>query len=174
MYVSAARDSQCVLKLVFAPGRQPAECGCDIVCASRDYVEFGSIFRRTGEVMHRTAAVLLAAFLLGLIVHPQAFSQVVTATLTGSVTDSSGASVPNATVKVTEQSTGIVRSTSTSVDGVYNVAYLNPGVYRLEVDATGFKKYSQENVRIALRSQKTSARRPWQNCLSRTVISRRC
>ena len=81
--------------------------------------------------MPRTAAVLLAAFVLGLF-HPQAFSQVVTATLTGSVTDSSGASVPNAAVKVTEQATGIVRSTATSVDGVYNVPYLNPGVYRVE------------------------------------------
>jgi hypothetical protein len=98
--------------------------------------------------MSRTAAVLLAALGLGLMVHPAGFSQVVTATLTGSVTDSSGASVPNATVKVTEQSTAIVRSTSTSVDGVYNVPYLNPGVYRVEVDATGFKKYSQENVTL--------------------------
>src|ERR1700736_3764730 len=98
--------------------------------------------------MPRIAAVLLAPFVLGWLVHPPAFSQVVTATLTGSVTDSSGASVPNATVKVTEQSTGIVRSTNTSVDGVYNVPYLNPGAYRMEVEAIGFKKYSQENVRL--------------------------
>src|ERR1051325_995748 len=76
------------------------------------------------------------------------FAQVVTATLTGSITDASGASVPHATVKATERSTGAVRSTKTSVDGVYNVPYLNPGLYLVEVEATGFKTYSQDNVRL--------------------------
>jgi hypothetical protein len=75
-------------------------------------------------------------------------AQVVTATLTGSITDSSGASVPNASVKVTDNATGVVRSTRTSTEGVYNVAYLNPGVYLVEVEAAGFKKYSQDNVRL--------------------------
>ena len=91
---------------------------------------------------------IFALFTGSLLLLPVSFGQVVTATLTGNITDSSGASVPNAAVKVTERSTGAVRSTTTSVDGVYNVPYLNPGVYRVEVDATGFKKYSQENVRL--------------------------
>ncbi|HXB73858.1 MAG TPA: TonB-dependent receptor [Candidatus Acidoferrales bacterium] len=89
--------------------------------------------------------VLLTA---GLMLIPASFAQVVTATLTGSITDSSGGSVPNANVKVTERSTGVVRSTNTSVDGVYNVAYLSPGIYLVEVEAKGFKKYSQDNVRL--------------------------
>jgi Carboxypeptidase regulatory-like domain len=63
-------------------------------------------------------------------------------------TDSSGGTVPNATVKVTEVSTGTVRTTATSTDGVYNVPYLNPGTYRIEVEAVGFKKFSQDNVRL--------------------------
>ena len=92
----------------------------------------------------RTLQLLFPGVLLASV----SFAQVVTATLTGSITDSSGASVPNATVKVTEQSTGVARSSTTSVDGVYNVPYLNPGVYKVEVDAAGFKKYSQENVRL--------------------------
>ncbi len=90
----------------------------------------------------------LAFVFLMSILSPSIFGQVVTATLTGSITDPSGASIPNATVKVTERSTGATRSTNTSVDGVFNVPYLNPGVYRVEVDAAGFKKYSQETVRL--------------------------
>ena len=43
---------------------------------------------------------------------PAAYSQVVTATLTGTVTDSTGASIPNAAVTVTQISTGVARSTS--------------------------------------------------------------
>ena len=84
----------------------------------------------------------------GSLLAPALPAQVVTATLTGIITDSSGASVPNATLKVTEQSTGVTRSSTSSVDGIYNVAYLNPGVYKIEVDAAGFKKYARENVRL--------------------------
>src|SRR5258708_2182181 len=75
-------------------------------------------------------------------------AQVVSATLTGTIMDSSGASVPNATVKVTEVSTGTVRTTATSTDGVYNLPYLNPGTYRIEVEASGFKKFVQDNLRL--------------------------
>jgi hypothetical protein len=89
-----------------------------------------------------------AFLLLALIISSPGLAQVVTATLTGSITDPSGASVPNATVKVTEVSTGVSRSTNTSSDGYSIVPYLNPGVYRVEVDAAGFKKHSQETVRL--------------------------
>jgi hypothetical protein len=75
-------------------------------------------------------------------------SQVVTATLTGTVLDSSGATIPNAKVTVTEKSTGVVRSTTTSTDGVFNVPYLNPGNYRVDAEAPNFKKFSQDNVRL--------------------------
>jgi len=91
---------------------------------------------------------MLVLFTGSLLLLPASFAQVVTATLTGSITDSSGASVPNASVKVTELSTGVVRSTKTSMDGVYNVPYLSPGVYRVDVEAPGFKLYSQDNVRL--------------------------
>ena len=98
---------------------------------------------------HRIAPKI-ALITVGLLCLPAALAQVVTATLTGSITDSSGASVPNATVRVTENATGVVRSTKTSVDGVYNVPYLNPGIYLVEVDAAGFKKYSQDNIRLGV------------------------
>lgn len=75
-------------------------------------------------------------------------AQIVTATLTGTVTDASGASVPGASVRVTEASTGATRSTTTTSDGVYNIPYLSPGKYRLEVDAHGFKRFQQNNVEL--------------------------
>src|SRR5262245_36674440 len=99
--------------------------------------------------MSRNSVVrVLALFTGSILLLPNSFAQVDTATLTGSITDSSGASVPNASVKVTELSTGVVRSTKTSMDGVYNVPYLSPGVYRVDVEAPGFKLYSQDNVRL--------------------------
>src|SRR5207247_5539052 len=93
-------------------------------------------------------AVLIMAFAC----QPIAFAQAVSATLIGTVTDSSGATVPNAIVTVTETQTGVSRKTSTTSDGVYTVPYLAPGVYRVEVENTGFKKFSRVNVGLAVSS----------------------
>ncbi|MDQ6652798.1 MAG: carboxypeptidase-like regulatory domain-containing protein, partial [Acidobacteriota bacterium] len=75
-------------------------------------------------------------------------AQVVTATLTGTVIDSSGSSVPNAIVTVTEKSTSIARTAKTSADGVYSLPFLNPGVYEVDVEASGFKRYTQETIQL--------------------------
>ncbi len=76
------------------------------------------------------------------------FCQVVTATLTGTITDASGAVVPNASVTVTQVSTGTSRTTHTNDSGVYSVPYLNPGAYQVSIEASGFKKFTQENVAL--------------------------
>jgi outer membrane receptor protein involved in Fe transport len=43
-----------------------------------------------------------------------------------------------------------VRLTTTSADGVYNLPYLNPGNYRVEIEAPGFKKFTQENIQLGV------------------------
>ena len=50
-----------------------------------------------------------------------------TGALTGTVTDATGAVVPNVTVTVTSADTGQVRTTTTSANGSYNVGLLPPG-----------------------------------------------
>ena len=75
-------------------------------------------------------------------------AQVVTATLTGEVRDSSGAPVAGAAITATQASTGASRSTTSTANGVYNLAYLNPGAYRVDVEVKGFKKFSQENINL--------------------------
>ena len=77
-----------------------------------------------------------------------AFPQAVTATLLGSVTDASGATVPNASVAAIEVSTGIKRSVPTNQEGLYALPYLTPGVYRVEIEAAGFKRLVRENVEL--------------------------
>ncbi len=85
--------------------------------------------------------LLLAALSL-----PAAWAQVVTGTLTGTITDSTGATVPNATVIATDQATGVSQSTTTTGNGIYNFSYLAPATYRVTVEAQGFKRAVQENV----------------------------
>lgn len=79
---------------------------------------------------------------------PNSFSQVVTGTLTGTVTDSTGGTIANATVTVTDQSTQVTQSTKTTSNGIYNVPYLAPGMYRVTIEAPGFKKFAEDNVRL--------------------------
>src|SRR5260221_13476094 len=103
--------------------------------------------------MLKTKSTLSAAVLMLALAGPtKAFAQAVSATLIGTVTDSCGATVPNATITVTETQTGVSRKTSTTSDGVYTVPFLAPGVYRVEVENPGFKKFSRDNVGLAVSS----------------------
>ncbi|HUB32038.1 MAG TPA: TonB-dependent receptor [Bryobacteraceae bacterium] len=87
---------------------------------------------------------------LGLLLASLAYSQVVTATLTGTVTDASGATVPQANVTATETTTGVSRSTVTSAEGVYSLPFLNPGTYRVDIEKAGFKKFSRANIGLGV------------------------
>src|SRR5579859_7665872 len=60
-------------------------------------------------------------------------------TITGSVTDATGALIPGAAVTVTNQATGASIHTATNSAGIYEVRALNPGTYSVEVSATGFR-----------------------------------
>lgn len=92
------------------------------------------------------ALVCVATLLLAIGLPGRLEAQVVTATLTGNVRDSSGAVVPNATVTALQVSTGSTRSTTATGDGLYNLPYLEPGVYNISVEVPGFKKFIRENV----------------------------
>jgi hypothetical protein len=79
-----------------------------------------------------------------------AWGQAVSATLVGTVTDSSGAMVPNATVTASEVRTGVSRKTNTTGDGVYTLPYLTPGQYKVEIEHAGFKKFLRDDLAIAV------------------------
>ncbi|MDR3698963.1 MAG: TonB-dependent receptor [Candidatus Sulfopaludibacter sp.] len=72
------------------------------------------------------------------------------ATLTGTVTDPSGASVPDATVKATNTATNTASETKTTADGLYTIPYLIPGVYTVEVTAPGFQGLKRADITLAV------------------------
>ena len=59
--------------------------------------------------------------------------------ITGTVTDSSGAAVPGATVTVTNTATSGTRNTTTNAEGLYTFPAVPPGSYELKVELQGFK-----------------------------------
>jgi len=62
-----------------------------------------------------------------------------TGALTGTITDASGAVIPNATVTTTSLDTGQVRAVMTGADGTYKFNLLPPGNYRVRIEASGFQ-----------------------------------
>ena len=69
-----------------------------------------------------------------------------TASITGTVTDATGASVANAEVVVSNPDRGINRSTTTNSSGDYLVAGLPVGTVNVSVAVTGFKKYAATGI----------------------------
>jgi len=69
-------------------------------------------------------------------------------TISGIVTDSSGAAIPGATVKVTNVNTNVITTLSTNGAGVYSATSLNPGVYNVAAEAKGFKAAIAKNISL--------------------------
>lgn len=91
---------------------------------------------------------LMRVVLLALLPGVLAYGQAVKASLVGTITDSSGALVPGARVTITETNTGFTRSMQTNESGYYVFSNLDPGVYRVEVEQTGFKKAIRDRVDV--------------------------
>jgi hypothetical protein len=89
-------------------------------------------------------------FLIAFAAGFQAFAQTVTTgELAGTITDPSGAVVPNAPVELKNLDEGSVANAKTSSTGYYQFAYLKPGSYAVTVNASGFQSM-QKNVTVAL------------------------
>ena len=73
-----------------------------------------------------------------------------TGALAGTVTDPSGAVVPNVTVTATNTDTSQARTTTTSAEGSYRLGLLPPGNYRVKFDASGFKSIEVPVVTVAV------------------------
>ena len=73
-----------------------------------------------------------------------------TATLTGTVTDPTGAVVVGAQVTVTNVATNIETVTETNSEGIYRVPFLRPGTYRVTISAAGFKRFVRDNVTLSV------------------------
>src|SRR5579864_5120247 len=101
--------------------------------------------------LRRTARTISSLFLVLLLIvlalSAASFSQELAATLTGTVTDASGAVVPGATVVVHNNETGAdVRSVTTGGSGSFNITNLAAGRYTVTVNNAGFQTYVAKDV----------------------------
>jgi hypothetical protein len=90
---------------------------------------------------------MVAAVLFGTgIGVPSAFAQAVYGTIYGTVTDSTGAVIPSATITVTDISKNVSVTSQTNASGQYRVESLIPDTYRVQAAAQGFNQGSVEHV----------------------------
>ena len=92
---------------------------------------------------------VLYAIIFSATVGTNAFAQIA-ADLRGRVLDPSNAAVANARVELTESSTNLRQTTTTSTAGDYLFSHLNPGTYQLDVSADGFQHLTHTGVTVAV------------------------
>src|SRR5579859_5911670 len=74
------------------------------------------------------------------------FAQVDTGTITGTITDASGAAVPNVKVTIIQAGTNFESRAVTNAEGLFRVQSLQPGSYNVTLEAAGFKRYIQQGL----------------------------
>jgi hypothetical protein len=72
------------------------------------------------------------------------------ATVVGTLTDPTGAVIPNATVTVTNTNTNLSAHATTNSDGAWYIPFQPAGTYTLTIEATGFKKYLQSGITLEI------------------------
>src|SRR5256885_12808617 len=110
----------------------------------------------SGFGLSSVRGLLYSALILGLalVLSMPMAAQRITGTLRGQVLDPSGAAVPDAQVTATNQETGVsVKITATSA-GTYSFPSLIPGLYKVEVEAKGFKGFVKREVKVGANQEK--------------------
>ncbi|HEV2522426.1 MAG TPA: TonB-dependent receptor [Candidatus Acidoferrales bacterium] len=102
-----------------------------------------------------TAACFLTfvALVFSLWLPATAQAQVAGATLSGTITDQSGAVIPQATISIKNIDTGITRTTTASTAGFYSVPNLLPGSYEVRTSAQGFSTEVKTGVTLTVGEQ---------------------
>jgi hypothetical protein len=98
----------------------------------------------------RRGLILSLALLFSGFAATSCIAQVVTGTLVGVVKDTTGAVVVNAKVTVTETSTNVRRTGTTTSSGYYTFPYLSPGNYDIKVDAAGLKALVEKGITVSV------------------------
>lgn len=76
------------------------------------------------------------------------FAQAGTGAITGSVTDSSGAAVPGASIVASNEATGFKRVSVATPEGEFSLIGLMPGEYSVTVEMQGFKKSTTRDLKL--------------------------
>src|SRR5713226_6367100 len=103
--------------------------------------------------MLRRVAVSVLAILAVTMAASPAYAQVSGATLSGTITDPSGAAIAGAKVSVTNKATGVTRAIESDSAGFYSAPNLLPGPYEVAASASGFSTTKQSDLTLTVGAQ---------------------
>ena len=113
--------------------------------AVKDHQHPGLLGMRNTLLSGRYLALAIIIFALSAYV-PQANAQTDLANIVGTITDSSGAAVPNSQVEIKNEQTSAIRNVTTDANGFYSAPSLTVGTYSITVAVPNFKKSTQTAV----------------------------
>jgi len=101
----------------------------------------------------------LASLVAAALLTVTAYGQTINASLTGAITDSTGAVVPVAKVQITNSATNVQTGVIAHEDGTYEAPSLPPGTYVVTVSAGGFKTARRTDVVLDVSHRRASTSR---------------
>src|ERR1700688_4390897 len=115
------------------------------MCCGRTKSRFGKNYLSLSLSM--AAMVVLV---LSLVSQRIAYAQVSKGSISGTVVDAQGASVPNASIKIVNKGTNETVTVTSDSAGLFRFALLSIGTYRLEISKSGFNKIVVDNIEVTL------------------------
>ncbi|MCL6507960.1 MAG: carboxypeptidase-like regulatory domain-containing protein, partial [Bryobacteraceae bacterium] len=107
------------------------------------------MYARVHRIARATSVLACVALVLVAMVAP-AYGQAVYGSIFGTVTDPTGAVVPNAKITITDLDKNVKFETMTNAAGNYSRSQLVPGRYQVEVEATGFRKAVSRDIQVSV------------------------
>src|SRR5215469_14289301 len=133
---------------------------CLTIACKHEYTSLNSVRPRLqgeSQKQMRTIRLLksltIAATVLLVAGAERAYGQAATASITGTVTDNSGAAIPGATISAKNNGTGITRTTASDNQGRYNVPDLAIGEYDVQSAKTGFQSVLRKSIVLTVGAQ---------------------
>ena len=114
---------------------------------------FHSLFKLSLLLRYEMAVAL--ALLILLFFQRPAFGQTVTSSLSGTVADTSGASVPDAKVVLMNEGTMTSQTATSNASGYFSFVAIQPGKYTLRVQAKGFANWEEKSITIYQQESRT-------------------
>ena len=113
------------------------------------------MFLKKTSSSHLFGRTTVAFLIFAIFFNNPAFAQVAGGTLSGTISDPSGAGIPQAKVAIKNTATGVERIVTTNSDGFYTTPNLLPGTYQVTVSANGFSTETSHGLTITVGSSLT-------------------
>src|ERR1700704_3698695 len=109
-------------------------------------MERGRMTTRTTSGKTLLGHTLAVVSMLALFASIPVFAQVVGGSLSGTITDASGAALAGATVSLKNVATSVVTTVTTNAQGIFNAPNLLPGNYQATISSLGFQTSIQNDI----------------------------